>query len=60
MCSLSPLEVDNNYYTHQFLQVTGLEREDDSFFTQLALTIVDGYTFLFAGNGEGEIQQVRG
>ena len=59
-CSISPLEVDFNNYTRQFLLVSGLERESDSFFTHLALTVVDGYTFLFTGNGHGEIQQVKG
>ena len=42
-----------------FLLVPGLERESESFFSTLTLTVVDGYTFLFAANGEGEIFQVH-
>ena len=59
LCGLSPLEVNISYSTDQFLLVSGLERETESFFSQLTLTTVDGYTFLFAGNGDGEIYQVR-
>ena len=60
LCSISPLEVETSYNTNHFLLVSGLEREADSFFSQLSLTTVDGYTFLFAGNGHGEIHQVKG
>ena len=60
LCSISPLEVGTSNCTHHFLLVSGLEREADSFFSQLALTTVDGYTFLFVGNGDGEIHQVKG
>ena len=59
-CSISPLEVDFNFYKSHFLLVSGLERDSERFFCHLAVTVVDGHTFLFAGNGEGEIQQVRG
>lgn len=56
---MSPLEVDQPYTVDNFLLVSGLERESESFFYNLVLTVVDGNTFLFAGNGEGEILQVR-
>ena len=57
-CRLSPLEVDAPYTATQFLLVSGLEREQESAFFSLALTLVDGYTFLFAANGDGELFQV--
>ena len=57
-CRLSPLEVDTPYTATQFLLVSGLEREQESAFFSLALTLVDGYTFLFAANGDGQLFQV--
>lgn len=58
-CSLpGSLEVNAHYVAQQFLQVSGLERETESFFYNLVFTVVDGYTFLFAGNREEEIFQV--
>jgi hypothetical protein len=56
-CRLSPLEVDTLYTATQFLLVSGLEREQESAFFSLALTLVDGYTFLFAANGDGQLFQ---
>ena len=59
-CNISPLEVDFNFYTNHFLLVSGLDRDSDSFFSHLTATVIDGYTFIFTGNGNGEIQQVKG
>lgn len=52
------LEVNTPYSATQFLLVSGLERESESFFSSLVSTLVDGHTFLFAGNREEKIFQV--
>ena len=41
-----------------FFSVTGLERSSESDFVALAMGVLDGHTFLFAGNGEGQVYQV--
>ena len=57
-CQLSPLEVAMPYSAPLFLLVSGLERESESAFLSLAVAVLDGHTFLFAGNGDGVLYQV--
>ena len=57
-CLVSPLEVTEPYITQLFLLVSGLERESESAFMCVAMVVLDGHTFLFAGNGEGNLYQV--
>ena len=46
------------YSAPLFLLVSGLERESESAFLSLAVAVLDGHTFLFAGNGDGVLYQV--
>lgn len=59
-CQLSPLEVTVPYSASVFLLVSGLEKDRESAFLSLAVAVLDGHTFLFAGNGEGVLYQVLG